>query len=59
MIKLSESDLDVLKRASEILTSLCYNSGDNEEEKLDIFSNTLWIDGIIINQEKMRKNGGK
>lgn len=55
MNKLCKSDLVVLERASEILTSM-YNSVDGEE-KLDFFSNILWLNGIIMIQEQMKKNG--
>lgn len=59
MIKLCESDLEVLEKASDILTSLYYNSTEIEKILLDMSSIQIGIDGIILYQEKMRRKVGE
>ena len=59
MIKLCKSDLVVLEKASDILTSLYYNSTEREKVLLDIATTQLSIDGIILYHEKMRKDKGE
>jgi hypothetical protein len=59
MIKLEKRELQVLEQASGILNTLYYNSTEEERTELDIFYTQLGIDGIILHQSNMKKNGGE
>lgn len=58
MIKLEKEDLQVLKRASEIVEKLRKTSKE-KEEMVDLFFIELNIDCIILKQSTLKRKGGE